>query len=792
MKKLLSFILTAAMMAMPLASCAKDGDDGTPAPEMQTVDHAYRGEYISVPENINLETESAAFMDNSVIFPAYEWIKIPGEEEQYEHNRILYSIPLDGGETARTPLVQKMQITDKETESAYIGNVAIGTDGSYAVFESKYNNKNAQREYLITVYTADGTEKLSVNPEPMNEIRTGRFADDDYAMGENSFYIQRMALSGDGKLYFATEFSVIAVSETGERMYEVPVDGYVESLTPTADGRMLITWRDYSTWENRLCYMDDTKKNFSDPIVLPGVSLDNFEVYLGVGYDFYLKTNSGLYGLNNADTAPTLLCSWINSDIDPNDIRSLRVIDADTVLYIGNDPIRHNAELALLRRVPEEELQPRYLIRVAGEYFDYDFTGYVVKFNRQSDTYRLTLENYGEYNTPEDRTRGAKRLEEDILAGNVPDILYAGGYDDAAFANYADKGVFADLYTLMDADASFDKANLMPCVLEPFERDGKLYQIAASFAIAGFAGKTKNVGQYTGNWSLNTLLTLMDTCAKDGRKLYGEIYRENMEQLLITYALPSYIDYENAVCDFTSDTFLRTLEFLKSLPTQEQFYDGYDYSSARQETAVDLRDDKILLTDLNMYSFSDYLQAKGMMLMEEITMLGIPTNTGGALGITGLSTFAISAKSPLKDGAWEFVKFMLISTGEGDRIGRHGFPATRTGIQAKAEKELTQYYVFHLDGSGYGSTEWDGVTPPEWDYDPEKEIPGYLTQADVDSFISLLENAEFLSTLNAGAEETLSALIAEELGAFYAGNSSAEAAAEKIQSRVSIYLSEKS
>ena len=41
-------------------------------------------------------------------------------------------------------------------------------------------------------------------------------------------------------------------------------------------------------------------------------------------------------------------------------------------------------------------------------------------------------------------------------------------------------------------------------------------------------------------------------------------------------------------------------------------------------------------------------------------------------------------------------------------------------------------------------------------------------------------------------KEKLSALISEELGAFYAGNATAEATADKIQSRVSIYLSEKS
>ena len=101
------------------------------------------------------------------------------------------------------------------------------------------------------------------------------------------------------------------------------------------------------------------------------------------------------------------------------------------------------------------------------------------------------------------------------------------------------------------------------------------------------------------------------------------------------------------------------------------------------------------------------------------------------------------------------------------------------------------FYTFELDGSGWGGSSWDGITPPTTNYDPEKEIPGYLTDADVAFVLDLLENSRFVVS-SASVEEKLRSLIAEELGAYYAGNASAADTVRKIQSRVSIYLSERS
>jgi len=799
-KRILSALVCAPMLLGSLAACKPSDDDESEkiaAPVAERVTHVYGGSYISVPEKISLRSNNYTLSGDSLVFMATEILNEgdPETGEGYETRQILYTIPLNGGEAKITPIPQKMTAdADHPRARPYINNIGIGADGSFAVYEYVYNPETQMKTNLLTAYAADGTELYSVDPEPLNQERSDPRASMRGGMEfPYEFYVQHMVMGENGTLYLVTETSILAIGRTGERLYEIPLTGYVESISPTADGRVLVAYRDYTNYENQLYYMDDEKKGFSAPIALPALTMRNYELHLGEGYEYFLQTDTGLYGLNAADTEPTLLCNWINSDINPNDIRTLMVIDADTFVYMGRDPATGETEFAIMKHIPDDQVPEKYLIRVGGTYFDYQFPGYVVKFNRSSDQYRITLQDYSEYNTAEDYAAGDKKLEEDILAGNEPDILYSSGYT-GAFANYADKGVFADLYTLMENDPSFDKSVLLPCVLTPFETDGKLYQMASAFIISGFAGKTKNVGSLDGNWTIDSFLTAAADAEKNGKRFFSDLYREVMQEMLVTYNLASYIDYENASCNFNSETFVRVLEYLKSLPTQEEFREGYDYSDARLQNSADLRDDKLMLTEINLSAFSDYLQKKATMLLEDMTILGLPTPDGGKLALQGTATYSISANSPVQAGAWEFVKYMFSDEVQatGGRHSYNGFPATYAGIRALGAEEMKMYYVFDLDGSGWSGRGWDGVTVPDQEYDPEKELPGYLTQEDVDAFIKLLETKPFISNLNAGADEKLNTIIREELGSLYAGSSSAADTAKKIQSRVSIYLAEKS
>ena len=142
----------------------------------------------------------------------------------------------------------------------------------------------------------------------------------------------------------------------------------------------------------------------------------------------------------------------------------------------------------------------------------------------------------------------------------------------------------------------------------------------------------------------------------------------------------------------------------------------------------------------------------------------------------------------MKEGAWEFIRYIL----EEERM-HYGsslafLPVTKTNIRLQAEAEGESYYMYPMDRAAPNIVRWNGVDVPE--YDPSRIIAATVTEADAEFVLDLLQSRPFY--ISTSAHERINELIDEELSAFFAGNITAEDAARRIQSRVSIYLAEQS
>ena len=60
---------------------------------------------------------------------------------------------------------------------------------------------------------------------------------------------------------------------------------------------------------------------------------------------------------------------------------------------------------------------------MATMYVDDSTQKAVIDFNRSNDEYRVDLIDYSEYNTEDDYNAGLTKLNTEIMAGNMPDIL---------------------------------------------------------------------------------------------------------------------------------------------------------------------------------------------------------------------------------------------------------------------------------------------------------------------------------------------------------------------------------
>ena len=618
----------------------------------------------------------------------------------------------------------------------------------------------------LVCYGANGEVLFSIDPVSLVSRRTNPYTGREES-GED-FYPAALYYGANGTLYMVMEFSVIAISPTGEKIYETGEGIYINDTWHTPDGRILVNYSIPAEGKQLYAYMEDGVKGFSAPVTLPDPGLEDYTLYFGDGYDFYYQTTDGFYAMNAGDESPAYLFSWSASGIHPEKIMDMAIISDH--LYYCRMSISGGTESALLRRPSDDEIQPRIVITLGDSNNQMDYTEAVSDFNQSNTKYFIRIRDYNKQ-----AAEGGNTLQEDILAGNAPDIVCSSVFSGTV-ANLASKGAFTDLNTLLDADPAL-RDNLLGSVLRHCTTDGKLYQLASSVVLYAMAGASENLPS-VGEWTLEKFLALSEDCEKQGITFRHRPTREALELELLYNNLATFVDYGEGSCSFASPLFLSTIEYLKSLPTRETAP-----STDVPALLKGMRDGTILSNYVSIGCFSDYLGLCVRFDTDDITVLGIPTPDGGKPSLGLNHTYSITADSPVKEEAWAFVRYMLEN---GTSSQNPQFPVYKPLLQKQAKTELRRFHVYLLDRNS------SSHNINKHEIDPLTQISAELTEDHVAAVMDLLENRELYSTATAGADATVRSLIAEELGAYYAGSITAEEAAKRIQSRVSIYLAEQS
>jgi ABC-type glycerol-3-phosphate transport system substrate-binding protein len=547
-------------------------------------------------------------------------------------------------------------------------------------------------------------------------------------------------------------------------------------MTTASDGRVFVKFYDQNG--STLKYIDAQKKDFGEAVILPSaLNTGNYQTYIGPGYDLYIKNETAVYGCNSDSTEPVELLNLINSDINSNSMQSLIVIDADHFIYTGYDMVTNKQQIAFLSRIPDGEVKEKYLINLSYINADYNLISYVVKFNQANDTYRIVMNNYGKYNTQDDYNLGAATLTNEITSGKIPDILILDSYG-LDIKSLTGKGLFCDLYKFLDNDPDISRSDLLSCITAPFETDGKLYRLVTSFYIQTLAGKTANIGS-AASWTTDEMLAVLDRAGEDVL-LFDNFTKTQMLAYLCMMGYSEFIDYTTGSCSFDSESFIKLLEYCNTLPAEYNGNQGgYDQNADR---FIGYREDKVLLYNVFLSSFSDYLQTQFAFGFEPVNLIGYPTSTGNGAMIQASASYAITENSAVKEGAWQFLKYLLSDECQiNENRGMPGWPATISALQALAKKEMAQYNFFSYSGGRSSSSE-----PFDQNMQNEPGLPGKLTQEDVDTVTAYLDTI----TSSSGYDRQVMEIINEETAPFFAGTKTAADAAKIIQSRISIYINE--
>lgn len=674
--------------------------------------------------------------------------------------------------------------TETETDT-YINTAEILNSTSMVYLESQStydfsdsaNFSHVTNDYLVNM-DFDGNEKWRLH---MNEfIPEGAY-----------FYANSMLIDGEENVIIFTYDTVYIVDNGGNLLSTASSQTYFNNGYVDSNGQIRVFHNgvDYTKLYTGILNLQtgqvEEEKEIDNILMRQVNSTHNGS---GTSYDVIAITSNGFSGYNiETDTAETVF-SFINSDILASGINFI-CLESDDVFYgeVVNNQYNDGSMVMLeginkksisygkFTKVQPEDIPDKEMLSIGTLYTDYTLKEKVINFNKSNSEYRINIIDYNEYNTASDYQGGTKQFNNDLLAGKVPDVMLVS--NDIAISNYVSKGVFMNLYDLMDEDPELSRDDFLVNILEAYEIDGALYQIMPTFSIETVVAKSKWVGdkEYITIGEINDIVATMP----EGAAAFEMgMDRSNVMRMYLMSNHNYFIDQVTGKCNFESQEFLELLAFLNTLPTEEEFINmwesgmmfDYDYQGQWQA-------DQTLFKLCSVGDLSYYKADMERYMGKDYTLIGLPSIDSNGSIINAYQTFAISAKTNNKEGAWEFIKSYF--TPESLETYTWQMPILKESFDIVAQRASEPPYYINNDGN---KVEYNH----NYYVNGEEVIIEPLTQEELAKIV------EFITSVNKTAmfDYEIFMIIEEEVDAYYTGQKSAEEVAKIIQSRVQIFVDE--
>lgn len=823
MKKTLCLIMALAMVFGLLSACG--GGDGKT--DTETPEYTYVPTYTELGSDIGYvyntvvsggliyvagEVEGEEIVEE---YPSYDENGNPilDEEgnpvmEEYTYTRTepaMFTVNLDGTDFKRMEAYTAPEFPEEaEGGSFWINNLCSVPNGGVAVVENVY--------YSIPVYGEDGgdggdtaaedtpvatgaplaatSSDISVDaPAPDT---SGQPMDYQYvekynlrvfdASGAQTFCAELSSLIESEDYFYVSAFAVAGTGEAvlmanGNAIYVLNADGSLKGSIDTSDLSNgisnFVTLGDGSV--AALVYGEDYAAFDLRPVDTAAMQLGEATASLptdaysarpsGGGYDFCYNKGESFYGYKLADGSEEKLVTWINCDVNSNNLTSPYITEEGNIVCLSSEYSNTGdgatTYFITLTKTPYDQVPQKTTLTLACVYLGYDIKNQILDFNRKSSDYRIEVRDYSEFNTEDDYSAGYTKLITEIGSGAVPDIMVTDGLPIETFGA---KGLLADLWPFIDADEELGgRAGVMEPVFNALSQDGKLYEITSNFYITTIAGPASIVGTEPG-WTYDEMYAALDQMP-EGCELFSlGTTRSDVFSSICMLNLSRFVDWTTGECSFDSDDFISLMEFANRFP--ETFdWEHHEWTNEDSD-AYRIKEGRQLLVTLSLsdpYSYNYYSE----MFNGDMALKGFPDVPGsGAVFNMNGTGLAIASTCKNQDAAWSFVRTLL--TREYQENYTYGFCTNR---------ELCEENIQSMVGQSYYS--YDQVTGED------KEI--IFTQENADLIADLIDNTSMVADYNTSQ---INDIINEEVAYYFSGEKTAQDVAATIQNRVSIYVNE--
>lgn len=793
------------------------------AEETEAEPAGYRAQYLELEDsNLTAGLDHAAVVGETVYFTSLGVISdetpagvSPEWPEQYwVYGPVLCKVGTDGS-IERLPYQPKQSDAGQgENSGVVFEGLCAAQDGNLWVLEKHYRYgsepsgetagteqehgssfRNEEHEMLVCV-REDGTvvsefslDGLKNHAEEVKDLE-----------GSYSFEVPGMALDKDGHIclaihewfsgtanYIQEDRIVLLDPQTGSVADSFRMSSTPEYMVGLANGEIAICC--YERGE-LIGLLDLEEKGLKDK-----VQLGDFVNGMAAGdgeYPVIYSAGDSVYGLNFETGEPVKLFNWIDCDVAREGDESFCMLQDGRIVTTSTQETVNGIEndLIVLSKNAAGEVSQKKVLRLAVMNL-YPFTSKMVsRFNRSNPDYRIEVTDYAQFNNyssanEDERNAGINRLQTEIIAGDMPDIL---DISLLSADRLGSKGLVEDLYPYMDADPELNRSDLLEHVIQAFEENGKLYQTVGNFYILTTAGLSRVVGDHIG-WTMDEFQDAMSRLQAENPNC-TVFERYTTQDLALTFLLylelENYVDWSSGECGFQSDGFIKLLEFVKSFPTVYSW--ETDGGADDYDTDTRLLMGLQLMKQCNFACFEDLQVNTAGLGGEPCTFVGYPTENGvGSMFAQIGNSFAITSSCADKDAAWQFIRQFFLPEYQEQFLGEV-FPTNRSVYEKMKSEATTTKYQRNPDGSfmlneegkrieeDLGSMQVNGVTVP------------YRTASEED--VARVEEIINATTNILHTDDSLKRIIIDGALPYFADQRSVDEVVKLIQSKAMLYVNE--
>lgn len=385
------------------------------------------------------------------------------------------------------------------------------------------------------------------------------------------------------------------------------------------------------------------------------------------------------------------------------------------------------------------------------------------RFNQENDTYYIVIEEIGESDgTREEEYANAledysRRVGVQVAAGKGPDILVGNEIFNGNVLDMMEKGILEDLRPFMEK-SGIREEDYFPLVFNAWTRGEEIYGICPEAILEVQEGNKDIIGENIRD-TVENLLKLQEKAAYRKKADCREMLRMFLEGSETIWGM---VDWEAGTCDFEEEFFKDILEVCQK----------YGYISENQVPYIT---DDVPLFDFYWTASSSELEERGR------TLAGGVFDDGYHAKVVYAEPIAINSGSAQKEGAWEFLCFLLGDEAQESVIY---FPLKRDTFKKWENKQLKRVSdVRNL--SVYRTNLLTGENEDVRKYtEKDREL---IETEKLSYFEKMVEEARHLPIRSVPVVN----IICQEAEDYFNGNKSAEEVIKVIENRVSLYLNEK-